>query len=295
MSYLIFSEKTDFSVNRVVDWLEYYGHSYEKYIGATENPDLFEFQDKTFSFSFGGKGGSSVTAINSEEQPLEIQSTWFRRPNQAATPFLKDYPYEGAYPKEKLNQTIYHRFRIFWDFVGYKLSEQSHFGSFKTTELNKPIVMEEAIKLGMTVPKTLITNSKKDLEQFFEDCDRKIITKSLHEVIKDHRYEFKEDEYVFIYQMTQLLEALDERTPDVFAPSLFQECIEKEYEIRTIYMNGQCYSAAIFSQLNEQTKVDMRNRDANTPTRYMPYQLPEALEQKIDALMQKLKLRNNFV
>ncbi|WP_062059238.1 hypothetical protein [Aquimarina longa] len=288
MKHLIFSEKTDFSVNRVIDWLAYYDQSFEKFIGPTENKDLFIYNDKTFSFTFGGKGFSNSSKVYKQSQ-INTATTWFRRPYKNCDHFLQEYEYQGAYPREKLDYTIYQRFRVFWDFIGYKLSEGHHFGSFKINELNKPIVLQEAQKIGLLVPKTLITNSKEELIHFLRDCNQKIITKPIHEVMRDHHYELEKDEYLFIYQMTQLLEELDDK-PDIFAPSLFQEYIEKEYEIRTIYINGECYSTAIFSQLNEQTKIDMRNRDANEPTRYFPYKLDASTEEKINVLMNKLNL-----
>ncbi|MGY3791545.1 grasp-with-spasm system ATP-grasp peptide maturase [Aquimarina sp. 433] len=290
MINLIFSEKNDFSVNRVMDWLYFSDKSYEKFIGSSENEDFFQFNYKTFSFIFGGKGDINDSSIFDEESSIDFSSVWFRRPQQYANHFLRgDYNYEGVYPKEKLNKTVYSRFRIFYDYLSYKLGEKQKLGSFRTFELNKPIVLQRAQKLGLTIPKTLITNSKKELIDFFESCDRKIITKSLHEVMRDHKYEIEKDNWVFIYQMTQLLDNLND-SPNVFAPSLFQEYIEKEYEIRTIYINGTFYSAAIFSQLNEQTKVDMRNRDANAPARYMPYELDESVESKLRNLMENLDL-----
>ncbi len=50
-----------------------------------------------------------------------------------------------------------------------------------------------------------------------------------------------------------------EKLPDTFSPSLIQGYVEKKYELRIFYLNGECFASAIFSQLDEQTKIDFRN------------------------------------
>ncbi|WP_299260745.1 grasp-with-spasm system ATP-grasp peptide maturase [uncultured Aquimarina sp.] len=288
--HLIFSEKIDFSTNRVIDWLYYYDQEYEKFIGPSENKDHFRFTDKTISFTFGGVNKEEKQDIIDDSSALKIDSTWFRRPNHNTRPFNAGLEYNGVYPENILKYTLQQRTDVFWEYLGYTLESNNHLGSFKTFELNKPIVMQEAERLGLTIPKTLITNSKKDLKAFFKSCNNRIITKSLHEIIPEYKHPTEDSNTeLSFHQYTTLIDDL-KNTPDVFAPSLFQECIDKEYEIRTIFLNGSCYSAAIFSQLNEETKIDMRNRDANTPTRYIPYQLTPAIEESIIKLMDKLRL-----
>lgn len=289
--HLIFSEKIDFSTNRVIDWLSYYDQEYEKFIGPSNNKDHFSFDDKTIAFTFGGLHKKDNHHIaDKTANTLDINSVWFRRPNHNTQSFYSDFEYHGTYPKNILRYALKQRADVFWEYLGYKLETQIHQGSFKTFELNKPIVMQEAERLGLNVPKTLITNSKEELKTFFNSCNQKIITKSLHEIIPEYKHPTEDtNTQLSFHQYTTLIDNLND-TPNIFAPSLFQECIDKEYEIRTIFLNGVCYSACIFSQLNEHTKIDMRNRDANTPTRYIPYQLDISIENSITALMEQLGL-----
>jgi predicted RNA-binding protein YlqC (UPF0109 family) len=44
-----------------------------------------------------------------------------------------------------------------------------------------------------------------------------------------------------------------------FYPSLVQELVEKEYEVRVVYFSDQYYTIAIFSQKHESGKIDFRN------------------------------------
>ncbi len=289
--HLIFSEYIDFSSNRVIDWLIYYDQKYQKYIGQPKTGDHFRFDNKIITACFGGTDDEESFMIKDNNQEIDFESVWFRRPVHNTNSFLFDieHNYKGSYPKGLLVDTIHKREKVLWDFLGYKLKEKHHQGSFEVVELNKPIILKKAQSLGLTIPKTLITNSRQDLEIFFKNCNNKIITKSLGSVIPGYEQKPQDMNYLSFYQLTKLIDNL-ENTPKLFAPSLFQEYVDKEYEIRTIFLKGKLYSASIFSQLNEHTKVDMRNRSANHPTRYIPYQLDKKIEISLIKLMKKLNL-----
>jgi glutathione synthase/RimK-type ligase-like ATP-grasp enzyme len=74
---------------------------------------------------------------------------------------------------------------------------------------------------------------------------------------------------------------------DFFFYSLFQEKLNKEIDVRTFFLNEECYSMAIFSQLEIQTSVDFRKYSNN---RKVPYRLPKEVEDKIRKLMHALEL-----
>ncbi len=285
---VIFSQEIDFPTNRVLDWLSFYDVEYKKYTGL-QLKDHFTFNDKKICISIGGKNKNNTLKVSNDLNPLNLSSIWFRRPNKTTKPFVGEFEFNSKYPKRLFNYALNQRNTVFWDYLGYKLESNNSLGSFRTIGLNKPIVLELAQEFGLTIPSTLITNSKDELTQFFETHNHKIITKSIEEIIPDHKSYISEEEYYHFYQITNLLENLV-NTPDQFAPSLFQEYIDKEYEIRTVYFDGKCYSVAIFTQLNENTKVDMRNRMANHYSRYVPYQLHSKIEESVLKLMNKLEL-----
>src|SRR5690606_10463706 len=70
-------------------------------------------------------------------------------------------------------------------------------------------------------------------------------------------------------------------------PSLVMEMIEKKYEIRTFYLNGVFYSMAIFSQSQDQTKVDFRKYATNRTT---PYKLPNTIEKQLQKVFEEFNL-----
>jgi glutathione synthase/RimK-type ligase-like ATP-grasp enzyme len=72
--------------------------------------------------------------------------------------------------------------------------------------------------------------------------------------------------------------------------SLYQENLNKSFEIRTFYFYGECRSMAIFSQENSQTKTDFRLYDDLMPNRTVPFQLDVETEDKIREFMKTVKL-----
>jgi len=75
-----------------------------------------------------------------------------------------------------------------------------------------------------------------------------------------------------------------------FFPSLFQKNINKDFEIRTVYLEGNFYSMAIFSQANEKTKIDFRYYNTKQPNRVSAFNLPKEIECKLNDLMKDLNL-----
>jgi len=80
--------------------------------------------------------------------------------------------------------------------------------------------------------------------------------------------------------------------PEVFFPSLVQELLDKEYEIRTFFLLGNFYSVCIFSQQDDKTKIDFRNYHHEKPNRISKYVLPNEIQNKLRELMNKFKLNS---
>jgi len=157
-------------------------------------------------------------------------------------------------------------------------------------KLNKMCVLELAKEIGLNIPHTLITNSKKELKAFLNRKIR-VITKPVSEVDG-----FKIEDDLFMMYTASINEGfINEMNQEIFFPCLFQELIEKLYEIRTFYLEGQCFSMAIFSQLDQQTKIDFRAYNHKKWNRMIPFKLPVAMEEKIDKLMKQLGLKHGSI
>ncbi len=83
--------------------------------------------------------------------------------------------------------------------------------------------------------------------------------------------------------------------PAKISPSLFQHCIDKRYEVRVFYLDGQCYSWAILSQADAQTRTDYRRYNESRQNRVVPYLIPDALAAKLRALFGEVGLNTGSV
>ncbi|MBP7316149.1 MAG: hypothetical protein KA968_13145 [Chitinophagaceae bacterium] len=134
-----------------------------------------------------------------------------------------------------------------------------------------------AQKVGLNSPDVCLVNSRHNLQQLLERSDKQFITKSLGSQI------FKRDktgQSLFAFTMMIEQDVMD-RIPNHFFPSLIQDYIDKEFEIRTFFLDGEFFSMAIFSQENEKTKIDFRHYDNEKPNRCEPICLPTEIEFKL--------------
>lgn len=154
---------------------------------------------------------------------------------------------------------------------------------------NKLDVLARATQHGLDTPATLVTTSRAELERFAREHGG-VITKS----IGDPDIFQIEDRAYMLYTAEVGPEEIA-GLPERFFPSLFQEKIEKKYELRVFYLDGRCHSMAIFSQLDAQTQLDFRRYNHQKPNRTVPYRLPAEIEEKVDRLMRDLQLETGSI
>ncbi|HSN87851.1 MAG TPA: grasp-with-spasm system ATP-grasp peptide maturase [Thermoanaerobaculia bacterium] len=277
----------------VMDWLDALGVPFlrlngEDLDGLSGGPGLSVRID-------AGRAGREV-AVNfagPHEEPLPfpaeaVTAVWYRRWQAsgcvAALPLLPPGapdPRGAAFTIRrhlsfelwKLSETLFSRFAaVPW------LSDPAH------DSPNKLKVLETAAHHGLEVPATLVTTRRHDLERFAERHGT-LITKSIGEP----EMFFFEKDFFMLYTAEVGPEEIT-ALPDRFFPSLFQERLEKKYEIRVFFLDGRCYPMAIFSQLDARTQVDFRRYNRKRPNRTVPYRLPAEIEAKIAALMASLEL-----
>lgn len=136
-----------------------------------------------------------------------------------------------------------------------------------------------AQKYGLTIPKFIITNNLDNLDS--ENYISKPLSEATHFLTKN-----------FVYTMyTKKIRSIKEK----FLPSLFQENIQKKYEIRSFFIENTFFSMAIFSQNDKQTQVDFRKYNFNKPNRNIPYKLPTEIEDKLKKLMNELQLKTGSI
>lgn len=165
-------------------------------------------------------------------------------------------------------------------------------GSLTKAQVNKLDVLQEAIKCGLSIPKTYIISDKATLKVVISQNPQGLITKSNDEAI--HALDDSVG-LVFVGYTVILDDNNLDTIPDEFSPSLVQEKIMKKFELRVFYLDSKCYSMAILSQSNPKTEVDFRDYDRNVPNRTLPFQLPVEVEDRIILLMNNLGLNSGSI
>jgi len=190
-----------------------------------------------------------------------------------------------------LKQTLDKYYNIEWEaateFVYYllKKSKSISINSWFDLKTNKLINLEVAKQFGLSVPDTLISN---DVDSILEFVKRNNVV--ISKPLSINSGSFWHGRYFYKYSIgTKLitLEELEEvkAKKKNFQPTLFQKYVDKDFEIRSFYFNGQFYSMAIFSQSNPKTRIDFRNYDQTLPNRNVPFKLPSEVEEKLTKLM----------
>jgi ATP-GRASP peptide maturase of grasp-with-spasm system len=152
-------------------------------------------------------------------------------------------------------------------------------------DISKLKILKIASESKFNIPKYIITDSKKNLIDFFKDS--KLITKPISEVVF-----YSDDKYKY----SSYTEEIDVfKLHDSFEYSFFQEKIDKKYEIRTFIFENDISSIAIFSQNNKETEIDYRRYNYAKPNRNICYKLDFETEKKILLFMSKLKLNSGSI
>lgn len=268
---LILSTPTDNDTNCVIQWLTFYNKPFFR----LNDEDLMQGKT-TFFYNPSFPESSYIEHFSIRVYIKDINIVWFRK-------FGFLYEYQNDLGKNSdLMLYLYAEFRSLSNLL-FELLNNKKWLYKKKDSISKLEVLTRAKISGLNIPETIITTQKEILKTFFYSNNNKIITKSIGEA----RYiEYEKHGFMFHTHLINDINSFD----TIFSPSLFQEYIDKEVEIRTFYLNEKCYSMAIFSQTNERTKIDFRDYDRENPNRCVPYKLPNEIEDAIIQLMKSINL-----
>jgi ATP-GRASP peptide maturase of grasp-with-spasm system len=281
---LIISNNYDHSTNVVMDWIKHLGHEPIKINGNS-------FYENQSSFMQELSNLSDTISINIEGITLnanDVYSVWHRKDNSLDyKQNLEDLKNEDL--KKTVLEHLEHEYNSSKNAFYSSLKSKKNLGLGVVQDFSKIDQLLKAKEVDIEIPYTIITNTKNQIKSLFGKFDR-IITKPVRAVFVFNT-QINSKELSFL-TYTEIIKRSDmSKIPDNFFPSLFQEALQKEIEIRTFYLNGECYSMAIFSQMDEQTNVDFRMYNTKKMNRCVPYQLPTELEVKIAKLMKSLNLK----
>ncbi len=281
---LIFCDNKDYNIKNVCEWLSFYKQEFYIYYKGQDKlkVDCISISENEFDFVISNQHGNKI-------QFSKIKSIWFRN----GVIDLMNYFYltddNSSFSSLKYALNYYlsaHSFSLLEIILKSFKTHQRCLGFHKVGRFNKLIALVEAKKIGLIIPETRVITEKRDVVRFFSEY-KYIINKSL-----DLNFEFFDlDNKMRFYQYTKkVTKSYIRKIPENFAPSVFQEYINKKFEIRVFYLNKKCYATAIFSQGDTLTAIDYRRYNYSSMNRLLPYKLSENLIKKIINLMTNLNL-----
>ncbi|MBC8754678.1 hypothetical protein H2O64_08325 [Kordia sp. YSTF-M3] len=271
---LLISSKYDVSTNIVIQWLNYYGIVFLRL--HTEEFSMLNY------FSVSNKSISlTINDINLEA----ITGIWHRRGRLRNLPnSLNDLGKVTTYLKKEedsLIKSIETSLRTTKKYIGSYISEIENY------KLDHLIAAKEC---NLNIPDSIVTTSKKGLLDFHSKYDQ-IISKDLRYAINIKTDDISINSTGTFKVTDELISELD----DHFAPIYAQEYIEKEFEIRIFFIEDNLFSMGIFSQQDEQTRVDYRNYNDEIPNRCVPINLPKNIKEQLLDFTRKVKLNTGSI
>lgn len=278
---LIFSEDNDHSTNMVLDWLIRKNVDFIRVNkGDVLNLKCIITNDNSEEIHFYYKN----RLINS----ADITSVWFRRGGV----HLKTNVTVGTIDVLIQNQIAKHlseEKEEIEEFINTTLERKICLGSKFRNNVNKLKSLQMAKQAGLSIPKTWITEEMSYLRHLFNE-ELGIITKSVSNgpIINSNGM-------IYGNYTEQIVSNDIGKLDSNFFASLFQEKIEKDFELRIFYLNKKLYSMAIFSQLDKQTSVDFRKYNKDNPNRTVPYKLPDLISLRIVNFMDLMCLNTGSI
>ncbi len=263
---LILGSPIESTIDKVIDWIYYF------------NPNKKVIRINSINeYEIYFKGDKIFLQLAHETVDLDhISSFWYRRGK-----LMYKFKEQIAIPEYQIEEA-----NVLEEFLNYKLKQKRHISDLYSASVNKLIVLEEAKKVGLNIPKTYLMEDLDTLTTY--QNQEELITKTY---LESSTFKFSNANALMYTQEVKQLE----NVPNRFAPSLFQNRINKKVELRVFYLNGEMWAMAIFSQSDTQTALDFRIYNKAKPNRNSPFLIPSEIQKKIITLMQNLNLNTGSI
>lgn len=149
---------------------------------------------------------------------------------------------------------------------------------------NKLGQLRVAKEVGLSIPRTLVTNDQQQARAFFNEFGGRVVAKLLRPLSVSMG-----QAPLFVYTSEVKEEDLLEADQLRHCPMVFQERLEKAIELRIAYVDGNCFVGAIDASPSLKGKIDWRLADPGDCF-WSVAEIPEEITVKLRALMRALGL-----
>lgn len=209
----------------------------------------------------------------------EIASVWYRRPGNVEVGIEdpRQKQFAEAEIGELLRQLYYNLDHALW---------VSRYDALERARRKLP-QLEMARNVGMRIPRTIVTNAPDKVRAFLTECGERIIYKTLHApVIKpgDGPELWGVPTTLLTHQYLEHLDLIRG------TGGIFQEYIDKAYEVRVTVIGSEVFAAKIDSQADDAAKIDWRDAVAYEIVKVTPYDLPSKVAEQCRTIVAAYKL-----
>jgi glutathione synthase/RimK-type ligase-like ATP-grasp enzyme len=151
---------------------------------------------------------------------------------------------------------------------------------------SKLLQLKRAQEVGFALPETVIGNEPEAARALYAQTGGRMVTKLLGALSQTMN---ATGEFVYTNVVTDDDMAAIEQVRQ--CPQIFQRLIQKRHELRVIVVGRRCFTGAIDTSDTERGQVDWRRTEAGSGVRWREVALPDDVETRLFALMDRLELR----
>jgi glutathione synthase/RimK-type ligase-like ATP-grasp enzyme len=209
----------------------------------------------------------------------QLHSVWSRRPQapvphpEIQDPKLRDFVAQDA---RTFVQDLWNALPCLW--------VPGHPAAIQRAQL-KASQLGVAAEVGLELPPTLVTTSRKEFLDFYNEHNGNVISKVIGPAF---------DMTVGTSGFVRYTEVVSKRDLGYagaieYSPAIFQAYVPKRVELRITVVGQRVFAVEIHSQLTHHTRHDWRRYDlSNTP--HLPHALPCEIEERCVSLVKRLEL-----
>jgi glutathione synthase/RimK-type ligase-like ATP-grasp enzyme len=181
-----------------------------------------------------------------------VDTVWYRKPDAVNLSHFELDTAGREYVEAEFNEILHGLYALWHRAYWINNPLTSRLAHRKLLQLNV------AQSIGFQTPRTLITNQVDKVLEFAQQCNWNLAIKSLGAIsVASHHQDGMVQYGVFTRRIgKEELLALQDKIP--YMPTMFQEYVPKQHELRVTVVGKQIFACRIDSQANELTREDMR-------------------------------------
>ncbi|MBO2013095.1 hypothetical protein [Hymenobacter negativus] len=224
--------------------------------------------------------------INGQSVKHSITTIWHRRFLGAANAMS----FAAGTNTDQLNFEIRTELHDLVSYLELLFRDKTWLTAFNRIKVNKLEVMDLASQAGLKVPHTRIINNRDEVLAFYHELGGHLISKP----IADVRGSYQQGDSTHVVLTTNLDAGRIAALPEHFFPSLFQEKVAVDFEVRVFYLDGRFFATGTLFSGTERN-VDKKLDSGSERVHYVPYQLPAVVEEQLTQLMRTLELNTGSI